>query len=184
MPVHPQAQMFLDQTEGQPAPYEMSVADARAMMDGFNALAGGPQAVASVDDRDIPGPGGPMRIRVYRPAGTTDADARSARDGVLPRGRVRDGKPREPRFAVPRARERRRPAWSSRSTTGARPSTSSPPRPRTRSRRVQWVAAHGAEIGADGTRLAVVGDSVGGGLATIDVDHGARRRRPARCGSR
>ncbi|MEA9887241.1 alpha/beta hydrolase fold domain-containing protein [Xanthomonas campestris] len=29
----------------------------------------------------------------------------------------------------------------------------------------KWVAAHGAEIGVDGTRLALVGNSVGGNMA-------------------
>lgn len=31
----------------------------------------------------------------------------------------------------------------------------------------QWVAAHGAEIGVDGARLAVVGNSVGGNMAAV-----------------
>jgi acetyl esterase len=31
----------------------------------------------------------------------------------------------------------------------------------------QWVAAHGAEIGVDGQRLAVVGNSVGGNMAAV-----------------
>ena len=31
----------------------------------------------------------------------------------------------------------------------------------------QWVAAHGAEIGVDGSRLAVAGNSVGGNMATV-----------------
>src|SRR2546423_11912549 len=67
MPVHPQAQRFLDQMEGAPPPYEMKLADARAMMEGFNALAGKPEPVARVEDREIPGPAGPLRIRAYAP---------------------------------------------------------------------------------------------------------------------
>ena len=31
----------------------------------------------------------------------------------------------------------------------------------------KWVAAHGADIGVDGTRLAVAGNSVGGNMATV-----------------
>ncbi len=31
----------------------------------------------------------------------------------------------------------------------------------------KWVAAHGAEIGVDGSRLAVVGNSVGGNMAAV-----------------
>jgi acetyl esterase len=31
----------------------------------------------------------------------------------------------------------------------------------------KWVAAHGAEIGVDGTRMAVAGNSVGGNMATV-----------------
>ncbi|WP_429047045.1 alpha/beta hydrolase [Chitinophaga sp. W3I9] len=31
----------------------------------------------------------------------------------------------------------------------------------------KWVAEHGAEIGVDGSRLAIVGNSVGGNMATV-----------------
>ena len=166
MPVHPQAQMFLDQTEGQPAPYEMSVADARAMMDGFNALAGEPQPVASVADRDIPGPGGPLRIRVYRPAGTTDADRDLPVTVYFHAGGFVMGS-LESHDSMCRALANGAGSVVVAVDYRRAPEHKFPAAAEDAFATVQWVAAHGAEIGADGTRLAVVGDSVGGGLATI-----------------
>ncbi len=42
----------------------------------------------------------------------------------------------------------------------------------------QWVAANGAEIGVDGTRLAVVGNSAGGNMATVTALRAALENGP------
>jgi len=166
MPVHPQAQLFLDQTAGQPAAYEMAIDEARAMMDAFNALAGEAPAVASVRDLEIPGPGGPLRIRVYRPAGTTD----EVRDlpvtiyfhaggfvmGSLDSHDTMCRKLANGARCVVVAVDYRR-----------SPEHKFPAPVEDAFAAVQWVAANGTELGADASRLAVAGDSVGGGLATI-----------------
>lgn len=56
---------------GQPALHTMSVADAREDFDAFMKLLGGhPAPVSSILDRTLPGPAGPLRVRIYRPAGT------------------------------------------------------------------------------------------------------------------
>jgi acetyl esterase/lipase len=165
VPVHPQAQMFLDQSAGQPAPYEMTLEDARAMMDGFNALAGEPQDVASVEERDIPGPEGSLRIRVYRPAGTNANDllpvvvyyhaggfvvgSLDSHDSIC--RALANGA----RVAVVAVDYRRAPEHKFPAAVDDAFAT------------LCWVAAHGPELGIDRARLAVAGDSVGGGLATI-----------------
>ncbi|RQS71161.1 alpha/beta hydrolase [Burkholderia sp. Bp8963] len=43
----------------------------------------------------------------------------------------------------------------------------------------KWVAAHGAEIGVDGARLAVVGNSVGGNMAAVVSQMAKDRQGPA-----
>ena len=69
MPLHPQAQALLDQlaaagevdlTQLPPA----AVREVYAQM----SLARTPAPVASVSDRSIPGPGGPLGLRIYQPA--------------------------------------------------------------------------------------------------------------------
>jgi acetyl esterase len=56
---------------GQPAMHTMSVAEAREDYDAFMKMLGGhPAPVSSILDRTLPGPAGPMRIRIYRPAGS------------------------------------------------------------------------------------------------------------------
>jgi acetyl esterase len=166
MPVHPQAQGFLDQMEGQPNAHQMSLEDARAMMDGFNALAGSPPEVASVDDRDIPGPGGALRIRVYRPAGTAESDhdlpatvyyhAGGFVMGSLDSHDTMCRKLANGAGCVVVAVDYRR-----------SPEHKFPAPVDDAFAALQWVASHGTELRADPSRLAVAGDSVGGGLATI-----------------
>lgn len=55
---------------GQPAAHTMSVVEAREDYDAFMKMLGGhPAPVSSIIDRNLPGPAGPVRIRIYRPAG-------------------------------------------------------------------------------------------------------------------
>ena len=51
--------------------YETPLADARAYMVESSRLLGPPEPVETVEDRLIPGPGGELLIRVYRPAGNS-----------------------------------------------------------------------------------------------------------------
>ncbi len=56
---------------GQPPAHAMTVADAREEYDAFMQLLGGkPAPVSEIVDRTMPGPAGPLRVRIYRPAGT------------------------------------------------------------------------------------------------------------------
>ena len=67
MPVHPQARAFLDQAAGAPPMHQMPLHSGRAAFDAMAALGGPPEPIAGVLDRAIPGPSGPLPIRVYRP---------------------------------------------------------------------------------------------------------------------
>lgn len=167
MPVHPQAQMFLDQSADAPPAYEMSVADARAMMDGFNALAGEPEAVHAVTDRTIDGPAGPLRLRVYTPATSASGDEAGlpvtvyyhAGGYIMGSLDSHDSLCRQLANAggcIVVAVEYR-----------LSPEHTFPAPVEDAFAALQWVGEHAAEIGGDPSRLAVAGDSVGGGLATI-----------------
>src|SRR5579884_3739139 len=71
MSLDPQIKALLEQTANAPKPHEQSVEDARASMLA-RPRAPGP-AVAHQEDRRIPGPGGDIPIRVYRPHQETGA---------------------------------------------------------------------------------------------------------------
>jgi acetyl esterase len=67
------AQWFLKllSYSGQAAMHTMSVVEAREDYDAFMKMLGGhPAPVSSILDRTLPGPAGPMRIRIYRPVGS------------------------------------------------------------------------------------------------------------------
>ncbi len=68
--------MLLDQIQsmGTPPLHTMSVPDARQLMESMNVLIGAGEEVQHVEDRELPGPAGPIPTRLYRPAG----------DGPLP----------------------------------------------------------------------------------------------------
>jgi acetyl esterase len=69
MPVDPQIQALLDMGTGVPATNTLSVAEARAQYEGRIRLMAPAAAVEAVTERVIPGQGGDLRLRIYRPIG-------------------------------------------------------------------------------------------------------------------
>jgi acetyl esterase len=144
-----------------PPPDTLAVAEVRAVREAM--MLRRPkldESVARVEDRMIPGPGGRIRVRIYTPHGggphpvlayfhgggwvlgsldTHDGVCRSLchRTGCLV---VAVEYRRAPEHKFPAALE-------------------------DCSAAVTWCAEHAAEIGGDGTRLAIAGDSAGGNLA-------------------
>jgi acetyl esterase/lipase len=69
MPVDPQIQALLDLGAGVPATNTLSVAQARAQYEGRIRLMAEPAAIAAVKEQIVQGPGGDLRLRIYRPTG-------------------------------------------------------------------------------------------------------------------
>jgi acetyl esterase len=164
MPLHPEVSAFLEllAATGLRPVNELPVPEARERMRAGVALFGGDtEPVASVDDRTLPGPAGPIPIRVYNPApeagplpilayfhgggwvvcdlDTHDNPCRvlANRSGCIV---VSVDYRLAPEHPFPAAIED---AWAA--TT--------------------WLADHGDDVGGDPARLAVGGDSAGGNLA-------------------
>ncbi len=163
MPLDPQAQVVIDMIEsmgvGDLTP-ETDPDEIRALMNAAVLPSG--IELASVTDREIPGPGGPIPVRVYRPEGdapkpvvvyyhgggwvlgsldTHDGTCRRLADGadaVVVSVDYRMG----PEDRFPAAVEDSYAA-------------------------LRWVAEHAAELGGDPDRLVVAGDSAGGNLAAV-----------------
>jgi acetyl esterase len=163
VPLDPQLQAMRDQSERDNVPplYAMSLTDARtADLASIRQSGGEPEPVYEVTDLTIPGPGGELPLRVYRPASerplpvllyffgggwvlgtidTADGVSRSLANssGALV---VVVGYRLAPEHPFPAAIDDCYAA-------------------------LRWVAEHATEIGADPARLAVGGDSAGGNLA-------------------
>jgi len=141
--------------------YTYAVRDARAAdLASVLAMGDAPEPVAAVEDRSIPGPGGPLPLRVYRPA----ADARLPVlvyffGGGWMLGTI------ETSDAI--CRNLANAAHCTVVAVGYRlaPEHPFPAAVHDCFAAVRWIHAHGAEIGADPARLAVGGDSAGGNLA-------------------
>src|SRR5690348_5386455 len=71
MPLDPQAKAMLDQdaASGVPPLHRMTVAEARAAINAPIDTVTPREAVANVEDRAIPGPHGPIPVRIYTPTG-------------------------------------------------------------------------------------------------------------------
>ena len=67
MPVDPQMQAILDARAGLPPLHTLTVEQARARLKAPRPPGLRVEEVAAVADRTIPGPGGPLGLRVYRP---------------------------------------------------------------------------------------------------------------------
>lgn len=164
------------QAAAQPAPQtpvsqEEQIAQTRQFMASTLApLAIASESVARVEDREIPGPGGKLRIRSYVPetgtprpvlvyyhgggfvAGDLDGCDTTAR-ALANRSRcmvVSVEYRLAPEHPYPAANED---CWAA----------------------LEWVSKHAAELAADARRLAVAGESAGGLLAAWVAQRGAKR---------
>jgi acetyl esterase len=162
MLVDPQVQVLLDQAAST-IPIEMlSPAHARAAMLVQTAMLGPSETVAQVVDRTIPGPGREIPIRVYTPTGPTPQGTVVFFHGggwVIGSIGTHDGLCR----ALANA------AGCAVVSVEYRLAPEHPyPAGRDDAFAVTcWVAEHGREIGVNPERIAVVGDSAGGNLATV-----------------
>lgn len=160
MPVDPQIQRLLDRGAGVPATHTLSVPAARAQYEARIALMAPPAEVAAVVERTIAGPGGPLRLRIYRPPGSGPFPLLVFFHGsgfVLCSLDTHDGICRNlcagagcvvVSVDYRLAPEHKFPAGLDDCVFAT-----------------SWAAEHAGELGADPARLAVGGDSAGGNLA-------------------
>ena len=161
MPLDPLIAALNEQAASAPQ-VERTVETARAAYDGIVVLSGEPIELAGVEDRTIPGPTGPIPVRVYRPSV----------DEALPVCLYFHGGG----FVIgsltshdPVCREL---AASANVTVVAVDYRLAPEHPFPAGvedcwAALQWVAANGEELRVDSSRLAVAGDSAGGNLAAV-----------------
>ena len=164
MPVDPQIQVVLDALAALEAPEfsEQTPAQVREAFKAFSMAGAGEPEVGSVEDRTIPGPDGPIPVRVFRPSGEGTAGGLVFYHGggwVIGDLDSHDSLCRQfcagagvvvvsvdyrlaPEHPCPAASED---AWAA----------------------LEWVAANADELGIDTGRLAVGGDSAGGNLAAL-----------------
>jgi acetyl esterase len=164
MPLDPQARFVLDQmaAQGGMELTQLSPAEARQVFEKMRVPVP-PEPVAHVEERRIPGPAGAIPVRVYRGADAPTPAPVVAyfHGGGWVIGSL-DSHDNLCRTLANRARavvvsvdyrlapESRYPAAAEDCFAATR-----------------WIAGHAAEIGGDGARLAVAGDSAGGNLAAV-----------------
>jgi acetyl esterase len=166
--LHPQARELLDRFEasGAPPPHTVTPEQARKNYeDGTPALAGQGDPVASVTDRQAPGPAGAVPLRVYRPGDEPAPVLVWLHGGGFVVGSLDSHDALCRRIAnlagcVVVAVDYR-----------LAPEHPFPAAFRDSLAAVEWVRAHAAEIGADPARLSVGGDSAGGNLAAVVARH-------------
>ena len=170
----PEIQPLVDVMNAAPGPpsHLIPVAQARATHDRETAIMSGPgQDVAEVRDIEVPGPGGPIPVRVFVPA----ADAGPlplvayAHGGGWVMGSL-DG-------FDPVCRALANASGAVVASIGYRlaPEHPFPAGADDVQAVVRWLAANAASLGADAGRIGIAGDSAGGNLAAVT----ARRLRDA-----
>lgn len=180
MPLHPQVQAMLDAKAADRTPplYTLTVEQARrADLEAVLAAGGEPEPVASVEHTSVPGPGGELPARVYRPAGAAPGGGALVYfyGGGWALGSL------ETSDAICRSLANR--AGCAVVSAGYRlaPEDRFPAAVEDCYAAVAHVAATAAEFGIDPARIAVGGDSAGGNLAAVVALLARDRGGPALC---
>jgi acetyl esterase len=162
MPLDPQAKAMLDAMPPMPDFDAIPLELLRAGMAQGTLNPGEPEPIEHVENRTIPGPAGEIPVRIYRPAARGPLPVLVFFHGggfVLCNLDTHDGTCRSLANQAScvvvsvdyrLAPEHRYPAALDDSLAA-----------------IRWLAANAAELGGDGTRLAVAGDSAGGNLAAV-----------------
>ncbi|MDA8267491.1 MAG: alpha/beta hydrolase [Actinomycetota bacterium] len=178
MPLDPQARSLLDDLAaggGRPLA-EVDLAEARELLAAGAALARQPSSPVSSQDRSIPGPGGTIPVRIYRPEATGTEPLPIVvyfHGGGFVLGGLDSHDPlcRQLAAGVPAtvvsvdyrlAPEHPFPAAVDDATAATR-----------------WAADVAPSLGADPSRLVVAGDSAGGNLAAVVARRAARAGTPS-----
>jgi acetyl esterase/lipase len=160
----PKAREFLDYVAAlnRPPLETMPLPEARALFeDTFKRLGGPPVAVGRVADVEAPGPRGPIPIRIYAPEG---ADAPRPLFVFYHGGGYVCGS-RNSYDAVCRTLTRESGCVVASVDYRLAPEFPAPAPFEDAYAALEWLAAHAAELGAQSGRIAIGGDSAGGGLA-------------------
>jgi acetyl esterase len=173
----PDIQAIVDAMEAAPGPpaHLVPVAQARAAHEAESVALGGPcEPVAEVRDVTAPGPGGPIPIRVFRPAGDGPlALVAYLHGGGWTLGSLTAFEP------LCRALANASGAVIACVDYRLAPEHPFPAAADDARAAVRWLAAGAAELGADPQRLGIAGDSAGANLATVTA---RRLRDDARSG--
>ena len=176
MTLHPQARVLLDliAAGGEITPCDEQLAEIRT---GYSMLAtmggGAPEPVADVRDLEIPGPAGPVPLRVYRPTdGASLPVVVFFHGGGWTIGSIDD--------YDPLARQIANVSGAIVASVGYRLAPEHPyPAPLDDCwAATTWVAEHATDIGGDPARLALMGDSAGGNIAAVVAQRCAREGGP------
>jgi acetyl esterase len=160
----PKVRDFLDYVASlnRPPIETIPLPEARALFEEtFTRLGGPPVEVGSVRDVEAPGPRGPIPIRIYTPEGATEPRPLF----VFYHGGGWVCGSRDSYDAVCRVLTRESGCVVASVDYRLAPEHPAPQPFEDCYAATEWLAAHGAQLGADPTRLAVGGDSAGGGLA-------------------
>ena len=162
MPITAEVQEILKLRAAAPAMHTLSVEEARISSAAARIQPDPPEPVARIEDFTIPGPAGDIPVRLYSPDPDTQLPALvyyhgggwviGDLDSHDPLCRTLANRSNVVVLSVHYrlAPEHKYPAAADDSYAAA-----------------QWVSEHGAEIGADGSRIVVCGDSAGGNLSAV-----------------
>jgi len=164
MPVDPAVKALLDQMNDPNAPPLSSLTpeQARAGFAALAALQGPPEAVAAVEDRKVPGPGGEIPVRIYRPstAGGLPAVVYFHGGGWV----LMDVETHDP---LCRALANAAGCVVVSVDYRLAPEAKYPAAADDCYAATKWVADNAASLGVDPARIAVAGDSAGGNLTAV-----------------